>query len=189
MVCHKHIYSARSIVHPFKKSVYAILFNQSLSIRHLVCFSQIKNKLRLSKERHNSEDYCKGIKGLCHRGGDYCNKENIVTMRSASVSRVRQKGLFFSFCFFSREGWTRLGRTESGEMGWEYDWIVGNRLFSSEAGLFGGRSMQWLILCYFHWATGCRAIWSNNVLSISIRIFLDEIVTLSNTVSKADYST
>ena len=29
-------------------------------------------------------------------------------------------------------------------------------------------------MCQLDWATGCPDIWSNNILGVSVRVFLDE---------------
>ena len=43
-------------------------------------------------------------------------------------------------------------------------------------------------MCQLDWAMGCPDIWSNIILSVSVRVFLDEINIWIGRVSKADLS-
>lgn len=69
----------------------------------------------LSKESCIQKDYCKAGAGgegpLRHGEGDYSNWKNTL-IRSASISRVRQKSFFFF-----RQKQAKLERTRCGEVG------------------------------------------------------------------------
>lgn len=67
---------------------------------------------------------------------NYCNKENIVTTRSVSVPRARQKGSFFYRVNKDRKN--KMWR--NGMKEW-CDWIVDQRTSYPEARLFWGRDL------------------------------------------------
>ena len=42
-------------------------------------------------------------------------------------------------------------------------------------------------MCQLYWATGYADVWLNIILSVSVRVFLDEIVFEISGLSKAEY--
>jgi hypothetical protein len=52
----------------------------------------------------------------------------------------------------------------------------------------GDDRVWWLILCQLNWAKKCPGIWSNIILSMSMRMFLDEINVWITRLGKAGCS-
>lgn len=70
-----------------ESALYDEIFKMQQKYMYLDC--QIKNKSKISKEKL----YVRGL--LQDRERNYCARENVLTIKSAGISRVRQKGTLF----------------------------------------------------------------------------------------------